>query len=163
MKVLIIGGSGCGKSELAENMAIKLKKNIVYYVACMIPYGDEGKRRVERHRKLREGKGFVTIEQYRDADKVNVKDTVILECVSNLIANEMFGDMPKNGEYVAECIENIQADNIIVVTGNVAEDGIEYDNDTMRYMEELNLVNSRLAQWADRVIETVCGVAVRVK
>ena len=145
MKILIIGGSGSGKSEFAENMALKLKKNIVYYVACMMPFGEEGKRRIERHKKLRRGKGFVTVEQYRSIDKINVKDTVIIECVSNLLANE------------------IQADNIIVVTNSVSEDGIIYDKDTLRYIEELNLVNSRLAAWADSVVEVVCGLPVRVK
>ncbi len=163
MKILIIGGSGSGKSEFAENMALKLKRNIVYYVACMMPFGEEGKRRIERHKKLRKGKGFVTVEQYRDIDKINVKDTVIIECVSNLLANEMFGSETKNGEYVTECIENVQADNVIVVTNSISEDGIMYDKDTLGYIEELNLVNSRLADWADSVVEVVCGLPVRVK
>ena len=163
MKILMIGGSGSGKSELAEDMALKIKKNTVYYVACMLPYGAEGKRRVERHRKLREGKGFITVEQYRGADKINVGDTVILECASNLLANEMFGDMPKNGEYVFRCIDNIKAENIIVVSNNIFDDGILYDSSTMRYMEELALLNSKLAEWADEVYEAVCGISVRIR
>lgn len=163
MKVLVIGGSGSGKSEYAEKLAMRLKKNKVYYAACMIPYGNEGKRRVERHRKMREGRGFITIEQYRDIDRISVEDTVIVECVSNLLANEMFGKNPKDGRYILNCLKNIEAENIIFVTNNVCEDGIEYSPDTVRYMEELNYVNAGLAVYADRVIEIVCGIEVRLK
>ena len=64
---LIIGGSGSGKSEYAENQAVLLSKKedlSLYYIATMKPFGEEGKRRVERHRRLRSGKGFFTIEHY---------------------------------------------------------------------------------------------------
>ena len=47
---------------------------------------------------LRQGKGFITIESPKDVGRVeklektgNGKLTVLLECVSNLTANEMFG------------------------------------------------------------------------
>ena len=67
-------------------------------------YGKEGLKKVERHRKMREGKGFFTIEQptkIQDAiDKMtkehNSERIVLLECMSNLAANEMFSiDMKK--------------------------------------------------------------------
>ena len=64
MFALIFGGSGSGKSEYAEKLSCELaQKNEKYYIATMIPYGEEGKKRVERHKKLREGKDFYTIEQ----------------------------------------------------------------------------------------------------
>lgn len=51
--------------------------------------------KVERHKKLRQGKGFITIESPKDVGRVektgNNKLAVLLECVSNLTANEMFG------------------------------------------------------------------------
>ena len=61
MFVLINGGSGSGKSEYAENRAVMLSKKeglLLYYIATMKPFGEEGKRRVERHRRLRSGKGY---------------------------------------------------------------------------------------------------------
>ena len=61
---LVTGGSGSGKSEYAEKLSCELaQKNEKYYIATMIPYGEEGKKRVERHKKLRESKDFYTIEQ----------------------------------------------------------------------------------------------------
>ncbi len=163
MKVLVIGGSGSGKSEYAEELALKLKKDRVYYIACMIPYGDEGIRRVKRHRKMREGKGFITIEQYRDIYKIKAEDTVIIECVSNLLANEMFGEHPKYGKYVLDTLKSIKAENVIFVTDNVFDDGIEYDDATIRYMEELSYVNKGLGEYADKVVEIVCGIAKEIK
>ncbi len=163
MKALVIGGSGSGKSEYAEELAQRLKKNKVYYVACMTPYGSEGKRRIERHRRMREGKGFITIEQYRDIDCISVEDTVILECVPTLLANEMFGREPKDGGYVLGCLKKIEADNIIFVSDNVFDDGILYGGDTVRYMEELCRVNKGLGEYCDRVAEIVCGIEVKIK
>ena len=63
MTVLIIGYPESGKSELAENMVMEMAApGDRVYLATMIPYGDEGASRVEKHRKMREGKGFETIE-----------------------------------------------------------------------------------------------------
>ena len=54
MFALIFGGSGSGKSEYAEKLSCELaQKNEKYYIATMIPYGEEGKKRVESHKKLR--------------------------------------------------------------------------------------------------------------
>ena len=67
MLAVITGGSGSGKSEYAESVATSLAKRDglpLYYIATMRPFGAEGMWRVERHRKLRAGKGFETIECY---------------------------------------------------------------------------------------------------
>ena len=66
MITLVIGGSGSGKSAYAEQMAVKAAGNgSLYYVATMQVYDEEGKKKVERHQKMRAGKGFLTIEQPR--------------------------------------------------------------------------------------------------
>lgn len=66
MIALVIGGSGSGKSAYAEQMAVKAAGNgSLYYVATMQVYDEEGKKKVERHQKMRAGKGFLTIEQPR--------------------------------------------------------------------------------------------------
>ena len=62
---IVTGGSGSGKSEYAENLAVRLAKGqALYYVAAMQPCGEEGQERIRRHRALRAGKGFETIECY---------------------------------------------------------------------------------------------------
>ena len=107
MLVLITGGSGSGKSAYAEDYITKLSKDCrKYYIATMQVYDEEGQEKVFKHQKMREGKGFLTIEQPTDihqaADKME-KDTTIenvglLECMSNLVANEMFRE-----EQIRDC------------------------------------------------------------
>ena len=108
MMVLVIGGSGSGKSAYGEERICSIsggKKK--YYLAAMQVYDGEDQRRVDRHRQQRSGKGFDTIEQ-----AVNIEDalgkmahgekTAMLECVSNLTANEMFSETGTVPEAVVE-------------------------------------------------------------
>lgn len=166
MFTLITGGSGSGKSEFAERYICGLCDNPVY-IATMRPFGEEGRRRVEKHRQQRAGMGFSTIERYTDIGGINISgDGALLECVSNLAANEIF-------EVSAEGAEERTADgiirlfnkfkNIVVVTNNVFSDGIKYPPETEEYIRILAEVNRRLAEYADQVAEIVCGIPVWIK
>lgn len=177
MMSLIIGGSGSGKSEYAENRICALagdeKK---YYLAAMKVYGEEGKRRVERHQKLRAGKGFLTIEQPVSAE-LALQDmeepenaSVLLECMTNLAANEMFTEAGQISEEAvvkkitdAVMILRREVKHLVIVTGNVFEDGIRYDEGTMAYIAALGEVNRRLAKTADEVVEVVAGIPIMLK
>ena len=58
--VLIIGYPDSGKSAIAEKMVTEMSDpDCRLYVATMIPYGQEGRDRVEKHRRMRAGKGFI--------------------------------------------------------------------------------------------------------
>ena len=89
MVALVIGVPDSGKSALAEDLAMKLSgdgKRI--YLATMEILDDEGKKRVEKHRKAREGKGFFTIEASVKVLEAVAgvpdleKSTVLIECIS---------------------------------------------------------------------------------
>ena len=41
-----------------------------YYIATMEVFGEEGRKKVERHKMLRQGKGFITIESPKDVGRV---------------------------------------------------------------------------------------------
>lgn len=176
MLTLIIGGSGSGKSVYAEEYAERVssgKKK--YYLATMQAYGEESQRKIERHRKLRQGKQFTTIEQpYSIAEalqKINEEEAVILlECMTNLTANEMFRtDPPQQSQCVIDKIINDIAvlrsavSHLIIVSGNVFEDGIEYDAMTMEYIQAMGRINECLAEKAEHVIEVVVGIPVSMK
>lgn len=203
MIALVIGGSGSGKSAYAEQMAVKAAGNgSLYYVATMQVYDEEGKKKVERHQKMRAGKGFLTIEQPRrleeaakkvaaesvpaeiaSAGKVTtekattgVEKTVLLECMSNLVANEMFSeenlsavmDETKIKQLSHEIISGVTAlqdscDILIIVTNQIFEDGIRYDASTMAYIRLLGDVNRQIAERAEQVIEVVAGIPIFIK
>ena len=63
MIVLVTGGASSGKSAYAERVACSFAGERVY-LAAMKPFGEEGARRIARHRALRAGKGFSTVECY---------------------------------------------------------------------------------------------------
>lgn len=177
MVIIISGGSGSGKSAYAEKKILSLRgAEPLYYLATMQIYDTEGKKKVERHRKLREGKGFVTIEQPLNvgaaADAVEERASVLLECMSNLIANEMFTNaeagLPEASQVEVRVMDGVRrlaerTTHLVIVTNNVFEDGSSYDEGTMRYMETLGRINCRLAELADEVTEVVTGIPVEVK
>ena len=173
---LIIGGSGSGKSAYAEDYMVSISEDRKkYYIATMQIYDEEGKRKVERHRMLRGGKGFSTIEQPVDigkaAEKMEAEDrTALLECVSNLTANEMFsGEVPGTEEAITEkivggiAVLNRELTHLVIVSNNVFEDGNVYDKTTMAYIRAMGRINQKLAEMADEVVEVVVGIPIVIK
>lgn len=196
MMVLVVGGSGSGKSSYAEKVTVSLAQESVkeitksentslsdfklnipkkYYLATMQVFDDEGRKKVDRHRNLRNGKGFFTIEQptrisgalekMEDGDR-----TVLLECISNLTANEMFSEKKTMTEI--QVTENVirdikmlkeQTNHLVVVSNNIFEDGTTYDEITTKYIRAMGKINQKLAALADRVVEVVAGIPVTLK
>jgi adenosylcobinamide kinase/adenosylcobinamide-phosphate guanylyltransferase len=169
MLILLTGGSASGKSSYAEDLCLRSPMPR-FYLAAMQPYGEEGALRVERHRKLRAGKGFETIERYRDYGSLVLPErgTVLLECICNLTANEMFdddGNMTDPRERVVEGVKNVasQCDTLFVITNDVGSDGIEYEGSTQEYVRALGDINARLSAMADAVVEMVAGIPIVLK
>lgn len=173
MITLVIGGSGSGKSAYAETLLEGVP--VKYYLATMLEEDDEAKKKVQRHQRLRQGKGFVTVEQPRSLGRAAEKmkkerkefSGALLECVSNLTANEMFCpegvQAPK--AVVKTVVSGIQAvaaavDQLVIVSNNVFEDGMDYDAGTMAYLHSMGMINEELAQLADKVVEVVVGIPV---
>lgn len=171
MFILVTGGSGSGKSEYAENRAMELG-NMRIYAATMQAYGEEGRARVTRHQRMRMGKGFRTIECPADLEntllpQVPADGVVLLECMSNLAANEMFGaDPPCPAKETAERILRQMklllavCRHVIVVTNEVFSDGGGYGAETMEYIRALGMINQEMGALADEVTEVVCGIPV---
>lgn len=182
MLYVITGGSGSGKSAYAERLMQESGALHKYYLATMQPWGKEAEQRIAKHKKMREGKGFVTVEVYHHLEELSLEAgeeernvparaeerAVLLECMSNLAANEQFQVGGSDEEIVGRIIRGIGhlkacARVVIVVTNEVFSDGQDYEEETLRYIKLLGQVNRRLAAMADRVTEVVYGIAVEVK
>lgn len=181
MLYLVTGGSGSGKSEYAEQLAVRQSLSCsseggkLCYIATMYPGDEECLGRIEKHRVMRKDKGFTTIECYHHLGQLSFgkRDVVLLECMSNLLANEMY---QKEGQITGrdaladrQLEEGIlkpllqwkeQAGSVIVVTNEVFSDGMEYDRETGEYLRLLGKCNRFLAGEADAVTEVVCSIPV---
>lgn len=169
MTILLTGGSGCGKSTYGESLCLRFPQPR-YYVATMRPYGEEGARKIARHRAQRRDKGFQTIERQTDlaALRLPQRGTVLLECLCNLTANEMFDELGNERDPFDDIVAGItalaaQADNLIVVTNDVGGDGAVYSDSTLRYIRILGRLNARFAAGFDQVTELVCGIPLARK
>lgn len=185
---IITGGSGSGKSAYAEDCIIRYygenSEKTLYYIATMEPYGKEMEKKIERHRNMRAGKGFQTIECYSDLKNAvsqiaEYGSCVLLECMSNLVANEFYKKVlkaeqkketldPKTEEQVVQKIwADIQlllekCDSLVVVTNEVCSVFEVVSEEMIRYKKILSSVNCKMAVYADKVTEVVYGIPVEM-
>ncbi|MBQ9001674.1 MAG: bifunctional adenosylcobinamide kinase/adenosylcobinamide-phosphate guanylyltransferase [Eggerthellaceae bacterium] len=170
MIALVTGGASSGKSACAESLAVSRGGDLVY-LATMHPAGEEGARRVARHRAQRAGKGFRTVECYEGLEGALAEGafdgaTVLLEDLGNLVATELFApDAPANalraGRSSAELAR--RAGNLVVVGNEVGSDGMAYESDTRIYQSELGRLACEVSAMSDVVVECVAGIARAIK
>ena len=163
---LVIGAAASGKSEYAEDIVMSLPGEKIY-IATMEPFGAEAEERIARHRVLRAGKGFTTVERPRDLIGLTPEAdwNVLIEDLPNLAANELFSPEGGGADAVLSGVERICkiVSSVTIVTGDIFSDGAEYDVGTREYMEMLADLHMRIAAKADNVVEVVCGIPCAVK
>ena len=170
MMVLVTGGASSGKSAFAEALAVACGGRFVY-LATMRPFGEEGSRRIARHRAQRAGKGFETVECYGNLESAVASGefdgaTVLLEDLGNLVANELFGADAQPGD--RDALDGIAelsrvAANLVVVGNEVGCDGVSYGNETTRYQEEIGRLACGVAAMSDAAFECVAGIPAAIK
>lgn len=199
---IVYGGSASGKSSYAESFAMSLQgEGRLLYIATMYLYkwntteiDPETMQRIERHRAMRADKGFDTVECYRHVEHIVAKrqDVLLLECMSNLLANEMYLEQDSDDGGLAETMSEVEkagvgmsetlspvskkivqalvnlstrVQDVVIVTNDVFSDGgsLTYDESTREYVKNLAEINCALAREAATVTEVVCGIPVIVK
>lgn len=167
MMILVTGGSGSGKSAFAEDQVVSFGTAERVYIATMFPFDEESRKRVQRHRNMRKGKGFETVECYTGLAGIRVPEgsTVLLECMSNLAANEMFQENGAHEHTVQEIFKGVksllaQAENLVIVTNEIFSEAAFYEGETKTYQKYLGKINQELARLADEVVEVVYGIPI---
>ena len=183
MLYLITGGSASGKSEYAENLAVRKHKEQfpngkLIYGAFMYPYDEECRRRIYRHRVMRKEKGFETVEPYvcREDFSVEKEDVLLIECMSNLLANEMYLDggfakrHPESGilnlaKIIPSYVKRLEeaAGCVIVVTNEIFTDLMPEDCEMQAYVWMLGQINQKLTKISYGAVEVVCSIPVWLK
>ena len=190
---LVTGGAASGKSAFAEELSRRMpREGKLFYVATM--HADrtdpETQERILRHRRQRCGKGFETIERERRiaglTDCLRPGDVILLEDLSNLLANEMFPWWEESeGEpdlfvdesrfredggaafskfieerVVKPVIEMYRSGISIVAVDNSITEDVPRDMNfsTALFIAGLMQIQREIGLAADRVYEVVCGI-----
>ena len=130
------------------------------YLATLTDIDGEMEARIRDHQKMREGKHFHTVERGYALEELDVsgEQLVLLECMTNLLANEMYSDGAKKPAdipaYIMEGIRHLcsQTGDLIVI-GQDAFSEVPMDPEMRRYVRESGRVSQMLAGEADVVVE----------
>lgn len=167
MTVFISGGAKCGKSSLAQDLAVALAKGGKhYYVATMISTGEEDNERIRRHIADRDGLGFETVECFKNIMSVADTDgTYLVDSVTSLIQNSLFPveknyEMDLNG--AKRCADELiqfagTVRHAVFVSDYIYSDADRYSESTEMYRKTLADIDRRLAKVCDAVIEVSAG------
>lgn len=165
MIILVIGGSGSGKSLFAEDLISKHREQN-HYFATMRVWDQEGQNRVLRHQKQREGKGFIQHECPKTEDfPQNLQGGILLEDLTNLLMNHWYED---NNAVSVVAKVSAAMDTLIktcpyfvVVCNDITRDGAVYPNETEQFLSALGELVRNIAKKADKIYEVVAGIPAR--
>lgn len=176
--IVVYGGAGSGKSAYGERRVLQMareRRAKPVYLACMPIRTKEDEEVAARHRRMREGKGFVTLEIplfLKDAP-LSGKEIVLLECLGTLMSNAMFSW--EEGEYAVRSPEDSleliwqellalerKAGELFVVANDIfAYSPGEQENLTGEmngYIRAMKVLLVCLFGYAKEVKEVVCGI-----
>lgn len=127
-------------------------------------------QRIRDHRRMREGKSFRTVEQGLALETLDLpgERLVLLECMTNLLANELYDPKAKHPDapaaYIMEGIRHLkaQAEDLIVIAQDAFSE-VPMDPEMRRYVKESGRVNQLLAKEADVVVEVKFGLPLVLK
>ena len=167
MTVFISGGAKCGKSAIAQDIAVKLAAGErLYYVATMIPTGAEDDERIRRHVQDRAGMGFETVECFRNIGTIADKDaTFLVDNITSLMQNAMFSpetgyemDIPGAEHCCGELLRfAASVRNAVFVSDHIYSDAEHYSTSTEAYRSCLAVADRALAKVCDVVMEVTAG------
>lgn len=173
MLTLVIGGARSGKSKWALRYGEALSDyGSFYYVATAIPFDEEMKERIERHKRERSAKWRLIeepIELPHLLNKMNDRNAVILiDCLTIWLSNLIY--YKKQIEVYRELLirefirfRNHKGSWLIVVTNEVGL-GVVPETEIGRFFrDESGVLNQKIAEIADEVYLIIAGLPLLLK
>lgn len=171
--VLVTGGARSGKSSFAETLA-KTSGVSKAYLATAPVLDEEMAARVAKHRELRSGDGWTTVEEPFDlAGAINrcsgSYDVVLIDCLTLWINNLLYRDEQTDEAAVKRLCDELKNacdrfDGTVVMVINEVGLGIVPDNPLSRRFRDLSgRCSQSIAAWADRVFLICCGLPLQLK
>jgi adenosylcobinamide kinase/adenosylcobinamide-phosphate guanylyltransferase len=178
MMVFISGGVRSGKSKVAEKYAAKLAvpESSFHYIATANADDDEMKQRIAHHQKRREKQPiqWTTWEHPVCLDELAGSfakaDVVLLDCLTNWLANELFRDGSWKEETLCfrkaarmwETLERLAeaCKALIIVSNELFCGGVPDDIGTYHYMKMLGWLHQQIVEEAEIAVFVQHGLAM---
>ena len=170
MMIFLSGGVRSGKSSVAEKLAMRCRQRggRLLYIACGSRTDREMDERIGHHQQRRAASGhsWTTIEKSVDVAAIGVEDsdTLLIDCVTTLLAGEYFRkDKPafKADERIIKDILMLakQAHAVVAVSNELSFE-VPASELTEVYMKKLGLIHQRLVQESDAAILVEHGIPI---
>ncbi len=182
--IYVTGGARSGKSSFAEKHVMEscLKR---VYLATSIPFDNEMKLRVEKHKDQR-GEDWLTIEAYsnlreRLEEKINDEKIILLDCLTVMISNlmimgteydwdniekeELYTLEKKIQDEVNQLIEFVEKRDLeLVIVSNELGMGLVPPYALGRHFRDIaGRMNQIVAERADEAYLVVSGLPMKLK
>ncbi|OLN23657.1 hypothetical protein BTO30_03555 [Domibacillus antri] len=170
MLIFISGGVRSGKSGVAEQLAARFAhlEGRLVYAACGSRTDAEMDERIFYHRARRENSGhsWTTVEQSVDIAHINVhpNDTVLIDCVTTLLAGEYFREDKPAFEAGSRIVDGIldlakRAGTVIAVSNELSFETPSTEL-TADYMKTLGFIHQKIVKESDAAILVEHGIPV---
>lgn len=163
----ITGGERSGKSSYAQNLALSFS-NTPKYIATSRIWGDDHRKRIDRHIADRDERWTSIEEEKVLASAINTNDVVVIDCVTLWLTN--FYVDTKND--IEKCLELakiefnklLDIDATIIIISNEIGMGVHAQTEVGRKFTELQgWVNQYIAKHADKATMMVSGIPLILK
>jgi adenosylcobinamide kinase/adenosylcobinamide-phosphate guanylyltransferase len=166
---LVLGGARSGKSRYVQTLAARASS--VAFVATAQALDEEMRRKIERHRAERP-KGWRTIEEPLDLDRVLVEEgsscgMLVVDCLTLYAANLLEAERGQTG--VEERLQRLYAAlrsvpcSVALVSNEVGSGIVPPFPEGRRYRDLLGEINQQVARSADNVLLMVAGLPLVLK
>lgn len=163
----ITGGQRSGKSEYAEDLALKLSDSPVYLATSKV-WDEEFNKRIQIH-KNRRTTAWINMEEAVKISTIKVSSKVILlDCITLWLTNIMDEheyDMDVSLKFaMAEWDKFIALNNeVIVVSNEIGLGVIPMEKSTRQFVDLQGKMNQYIAQKAQKATFMVSGIPMQVK
>ncbi len=174
--VLVTGGALSGKSSYDLEKSEGISGNRCFLATSPVSDG-EMRQRIERHRREREGRGWLCLEEETDiaglVGGIAPSGVILVDCLTLWINNLLFHAETRNGSFTEEELRHeigrllaavAAYPGTVILVSNEVGMGIVPDNRLARHYRDLvGTCNRLVAAAADEVVLVSCGLPLVLK
>jgi adenosylcobinamide kinase / adenosylcobinamide-phosphate guanylyltransferase len=166
--IFVVGGCRSGKSRHAQELAEKITDIHRVFIATCVPYDEEMKDRVRRHRQDR-GLTWTTVDAPVELADAILKQSqnarvILADCLTLWMSNLLMEseNLESRVEELTKAIHQAQCP--VIVVSNEVGTGIVPENALARqYRDAVGFANQKVAACVDKVIWMVAGIPILIK